>query len=289
MSASDKDCTVTVVLALSTAPSIEDRTELLMTLRAKDTPTDRATPLPPPKAAARDAAPAKARMDERSVARTRTSSASMALGRSPKAVRVVTPACTRVPIWFSAHTPEPLAAMPLPAPTAIAAEADTTRASMTWRASARRSSTPPVVTSESMTKARTVAMALSPTMPKPSWPIRLRATAMPMEAPRPEPVPAPTATDKAAMVAEMVLSLLALSTTSPSSAVAELARSSASVDPLRVLTATAPAPLKAKPEPPPLMPMAAEAATDTALMLLRATTAVEAAEEPAGASLKVSV
>ena len=91
------------------------------------------------------------------------------------------------------------------------------------------------------------------------------------------------------MVAVMVLSLLAWRTTSPSSAVAELARSSASVDPLRVLTATAPAPLNAKPEPPPLMPMAAEAATDTALMLLRATTAVEAADEPSGASLKVSV
>ena len=168
MSASDKACTVTVVLALSTAPSSEASTEVLMVLRANDTPTDTATPLPPPKAAASEAAPANARMDDRSVARTKTSLASMVLGRSPKAVKVVTPACTRVPIWFSAHTPEPLAAMPLPAPTAIAAEADTTRASITWRASARKSSTPPVVTSESMTLARTVAIALSPTMPKPS-------------------------------------------------------------------------------------------------------------------------
>ena len=258
-------------------------------LRASETPIDRAAPTLPPKAAASEAAPAKERIDERSVACTSTSPASMSLGRSPNSVAVLAPACTRVPIWFSAHTPEPLAARPLPPPRPTAAEPETTRELMTWRASARKSSTPPVVTSESMMRARTVAIESSPTRPKPSWPIRLRATAMPMDAPRPLPLPPAMATDRAAIVALMPLSLLACSTTSPSSALAEPARSKASVEPLMVLRATAPAPLKARPEPPPLMPMAAEAATDTALMLLRATTAVDAAEEPAGASLKVRV
>ena len=289
MSASEMAWTVTVLFELRLAPSREASTTPSMMLRASETPTDKAAPVPPPKAAASEAAPATARIDERSLACTSTSSASMSLGRSPRADKVVTPACTRVPIWFSAQTPEPLAARPVPPPPASAAEPETTKALMTWRPSARRSSTPPASMSESMTRARTVAIASSPTMPKPSWPIRLRATAMPMDAPSPVPEPTPTATDKAAMVALMVLSLDALSTTSPSAAVAEPLRSKASVEPLMVLTATAPAPLKARPEPPPLMPMAAEAATDTALMLLRETTAVEAAADPLGASLKVRV
>ena len=286
MSASDSACTVTLVLELSTAPSSDASTEPSMMLRAKETPTDTATPMVPPKAADKEAAPAKDRIEERSVAWTKTPSASTVLLRS--AVSVVTPACTRVPIWFSAQTPEPLRARPVVPPAATAAEPDTTKASMTWRASARRSSQPAALTSESLTRARTVAMALSPSMPKPSWPIRLRATAMPMDAPRPVLVPTPTATDKAAMVALMVLSLDALSTTSPS-AVAELARNKASVEPLMVLTATAPAPLKARPDAEALMPMAAEAATETALMLLRLITALNAADEPAGATLKVRV
>ena len=189
------------------------------------------------------------------------------LGRLPRPWSVRLPARTRVPIWFSAQTPEPLAASPVPPPPATAAEPEKTTASMLWLASADNDTFPKVETALSSNKARTVAMALSPTVPKPSWPIKLRATEMPMEAPTPVPAPPAIDTEREAMVAEILASDSA-NRLIFCVALAVLLTSKASVEPAMVLIATAPAPLKAKPELP--TPMAAEAATEMALMLFLA-------------------
>ncbi len=100
-----------------------------ITLRASDTPIEIATPVWP-KAAAIVAAPANELMSDRSVAAMSTSSTMMRLGRAPAVVEAVSmPDSTRTPIWFSAHTPDPLTATPV-CPAAIAAEPATTNASI---------------------------------------------------------------------------------------------------------------------------------------------------------------
>ncbi len=138
----------------------------------------------------------------------------------PNLVSVKTPACTSVPISFCAHTPEPLAAIPVPLLPATAADPEMTSASITCLASARRSRLPPKVISESIATALMVAVAASPNTPKPSLPIRLRATEMPIEAPTPLLLPAPTATDSETIVAAIALSLSAWISKSPFLAVA---------------------------------------------------------------------
>ena len=81
-------------------------------------------------------------------------------------------------------------------------------------------------------------------------------------------MPPATATDKAAIVEAIVASLEARTLRSPALSTV-LPMISASIAPRIELTATAPAPLKAMPWPPAEMPTAAEAATETALMLMR--------------------
>ncbi len=65
----------------------------------------------------------------------------------------------------------------------------------------------------SITRARTVAIASSPTLPNPAWPMRLRATEMPIEAPTPV-WPAAIATEIAATRAAITESLSACRFTS---------------------------------------------------------------------------
>ena len=174
----------------------------------------------------------------------------------------------RMPIWFCAHTPEPLAATPAELPTPTAAEPATTSAEMVCWEAAFIFRSPSEVMLESITKARVVAMAASPTAPKPSWPIRLRATDTPIEAPTPAaPPPAAMAADRAAMREEIEASLCAWITTSPLATTLAW-RNTASVEPMTELMATAPAPEMATALPPPKL-MAAEAATEVALMALR--------------------
>ena len=264
--------TSTVPRASSSAPCRLASTTPSMMLRDSETPIDTATPVWP-KAAAIVAAPAKALISEVSVARAEASCTTMREGRAPTVAEAVsTPDCTRTPIWFSAHTPEPLTATPV-WPAAIAAEPATTKASMVWRVVADRSRSPLAVMSLSTTRARTVEIASSATLPKPSWPIRLRATDTPIEAPT-AVCPAAIATDSAATRAAITASLRALTLTSPC-ACTVLSSSSASVSPAIELTATAPAPEIAIPVRP--MPTAADAATAIALMLVRVTATVSPA------------
>ena len=269
MSASEVALTVTPAAVLTSAPASSARTTPSITLRARDTPSDSAAPVDAPMPAAIEAAPANAVMLDALEASAATALALMTLARVPAANAVRVPACTRTPIWFSAQTPEALTPTPVPPPRPTATEPETTSASMVWLASALKTTSPSVSIRVSSATARTVAIASSPTAPKPSWPIRLRATEMPMDAPTPVDEPAPTAADSEAMVAEIRDWLTALRSMF-SVALTSLKRRMASVEPLKRLTATAPAPLNAMPAPPAAMPMAADAATDTALMLLRA-------------------
>ena len=181
---------------------------------------------------------------------------------------VSTPAWTRLPIWFSAQTPDPAMPTPESDPNPTATEPDSTSASMVCLASALSNRSPAARTVLLITKACTVAMALSPTTPKPSWPIRLRAIEMPIDAPTPGPMPAATATDSEAMVAEM-LDWLCASSWTLAALVTTLLPINASVCPITELIATAPAPLTATATLLADAAMAADAATDTALMLLR--------------------
>ncbi len=192
------------------------------------------------------------------------------------------PACTRVPILFSAHTPEPLAARPVPAPKPTATEPEKTSASMVCRPVANSVRSPSASMSLSTTSARMVAIESAPERPKPSAPIRLRATEMPIEAPTPVELLAAIAADNAATVAAIFESETATMLRSPA-AWTVLDSSTASVAPRIALMATAPAPLNARPDPPAETPIAAEAATDTALMLLRRT----ASSPPSRARLKL--
>ena len=100
--------------------------------------------------------------------------------------------------------------------------------------------------------------------------MKLRATAMPMDAPMPTDAPPPIAAVAATTVESMSDELSAVSVTLPPLSIT-LSSPRATVLLRITFCATAPAPLTAMPTPPPPMPTATDAATDTALIVLRDT------------------
>ena len=119
---------------------------LSMVLSAMETPIDTATPTPPPKAAAIEAAPAKAEMVDVSSAVSEMLSADIPEDPSPSME-----ACTSALIRLSAMTPEPLAPIPAPPPAPTATEPASTSALMVWPAVAVWVRVPPALILESTT------------------------------------------------------------------------------------------------------------------------------------------
>ncbi len=126
-----------VVFTKSSAWKMKLSTELLIWLKARETPIETETPAAPATETARLAAPANAVIVETSLAVREMLLASMPVAPSP-----VMDASTTTPIRLRATTPDPLPAMPAPAPPATAADPDRTTAPMVCPAVASRDNAP---------------------------------------------------------------------------------------------------------------------------------------------------
>ena len=250
------------VVATSSASKIVATTVLLMVLNASPMPIATDTPAVRPNDAASETAPASASMVELLAAVTLMLPASMPAAPSPSiALR------TSTPMVFSAYTPEPPMATPTTAPMPTAADPAITIESMVWSARALRLRLPAASTLVSFSTACTPPRTVESLG---DAPMKLRATATPIDAPMPTDAPPPIATVAATTVASMSDALSAVSVTWPPLSIT-LSSACATVRPMITFCATAPAPLTAMPTPVPPRPTATDAATDTALIVLRET------------------
>ena len=251
-----------VVRSVSSALSMKASTLLPMWFAASATPTEKATPPVPPKAAAIVAAPATDSIADSSCAPSVTLPAVMPAAPGPLASSPSTKALMFVAILLVADTPAPLTPTPPVLPPAIAAEPASTSASIVAWLAAVMPRLPVVTMLEFRAKAWTSA---GERLPARSQPIMFSAIDTPIEAPTPAFPPMPTATAAAATVALISAVLSAVIETLPACDTVLL--STKALVRVRVtFRDRAPAPLTASPPFKPPIPAASDAAIDRAVI-----------------------